>query len=183
MHMLIVFHSDYGSTEKMAKSIAAGAQATDSSLHILCKKAEDTEITDLMDADILVFGTPVHMGSMAWPMKKLIDSAAKLWKSQDLAGKLGGVFVSGSGFGHAGGGVELTMISLHSHFLQQGMLVAGFPPDAIGFADGGLQWGVYGRSANQDGMPVVLSDQSLVAARSYGAYLIELGHKLFDPLT
>ncbi|MDQ6962096.1 MAG: flavodoxin domain-containing protein [Mariprofundaceae bacterium] len=178
MQMLIVYHSDYGNTEKMAHSIAAGAKAANTHIKIQLKQAEHTTLADLIDADVLVFGSPVHMGSMAWQMKQLIDRAAKLWKPQELAGKLGGVFVSGGGFGNAGGGVELTMMSLHSHFLQQGMLVAGFPMDAIGYADGGLQWGAYARSANAQGMPTDISEKSLAAARSYGAHLCHLGIKL-----
>lgn len=178
--MLIVYHSDYGSTEKMANSIAAGAQAACGKLNVSLKLAEHTMLDDLIAADILVFGTPVHMGSMAWQMKRFIDRTSKLWKSQDLAGKLGGVFVSGGGFGSAGGGVELTMMSLHSQFLQQGMVTVGFPNDAMGYAHGGLQWGVYGRSGNIDGMPEALSESALLAARSYGAHLCDVGQQLFS---
>jgi len=179
MQMLIAYHSDYGNTETMAKSISAGAQAASSQLNIVLKLAQKTELSDLLDADIIVFGSPVHMGSMAWQMKQLIDRAAKLWKPQELAGKLGGAFVSGGGFGNAGGGVELTMMSLHSHFLQQGMLIAGFPPDAMGYADAGLQWGPYGRSGNAQGMPQELSEAMLLSARSYGAHLCDVGMQLF----
>jgi len=179
MKALIVYHSDYGNTEKMASAIAAGMRSTASDTHIELKQAVDTSPDDLLDADLIVFGTPVHMGSMAWQMKKLIDEAASLWMENALQGKLGGVFVSGGGFGGAGGGAELTMAGLHANFLEHGMLVAGFPRSALGYADGGLHWGVYARSGNHEGMPQGIHDSQLTAARSYGAHLIEVAGRLY----
>ncbi|PJC71114.1 MAG: Trp repressor-binding protein, partial [Zetaproteobacteria bacterium CG_4_8_14_3_um_filter_59_5] len=105
--------------------------------------------------------------------------AAVLWMENVLQGKLGGVFVSGGGFGGAGGGAELTMAALHANFLEHGMLVAGFPRNALGYAEGGLHWGAYARSGNHEGMPAGVVDSQLTAARSYGAHLIEVGERLF----
>jgi NAD(P)H dehydrogenase (quinone) len=178
MNVLIAYHSDYGSTEKMAEAIAAGIRVSqpNGSLHL--KTATDTTLDNLLNADVIIFGTPVHMGSMAWQMKKLIDEAAGLWMEGALEGKVGGVFASGGGFGGAGGGVEQTMISLHSNFLEYGMIVVGFPKSLPGYADGGLQWGVYGSTGDHEGMPVGLSDAVLVAARSYGAHVAEVAAKI-----
>jgi len=177
MRTLIVYHSDYGNTEKMARSIAAGVRAA-SSVEIDLKQAANASPQDLTDADVIFFGTPVHMGSMAWQLKRLIDDAAKLWMENALAGKVGGVFVTGGGFGGAAGGAELTMMSLYSHFLEQGMTVVGFPKDAIAYADGGLQWGPYARTGNHEGMPAGITDAQLAAARSYGAHVIEIAESL-----
>lgn len=179
LNTLIVFHSDYGSTEKMARAIAAGMRSAAPDTQIELQQAVDTKPDDLIAADIIVFGTPVHMGSMAWQMKKLIDEAAVLWMENVLQGKLGGVFVSGGGFGGAGGGAELTMAALHANFLEHGMLVAGFPRTALGFAEGGLHWGAYARSGNHEGMPAGIVDRQLTAARSYGAHLIGVAERLF----
>lgn len=178
MNVLIAYHSDYGSTEKMAQAIAAGAKAARPGCTPTLRKAADTSLDDLLAADVIVFGTPVHMGSMAWPLKKLIDSAGKLWLENGLAGKVGGVFATGGGFGRGGGGVEQTLISLHSNFLQHGMVVVGFPKDLPGYGDGGIQWGAYGRTSNHEGMPTGINDATLVAARSYGAHLVEVAEKL-----
>jgi len=179
MHVLIAYHSDYGSTEKMAKAIATGMRSAAADTQIELKQAANTSPDDLLTADIIVFGTPVHMGSMAWQMKKLIDESAGLWMENALEGKVGGVFVSGGGFGGAGGGAELTMAGLHANFLEHGMLVVGFPKSALGYAEGGLHWGAYARSGNHEGMPEGISDSQLTAARSYGAHLIEVAEKLF----
>jgi len=179
INVLIVYHSDYGNTEKMAKAIEAGMRSSASDTHIELKQAVDASPNDLLGADIIVFGTPVHMGSMAWQMKKLIDEAASLWMENALQGKLGGVFVSGGGFGGSGGGAEMTMAGLHANFLEHGMLVAGFPKSSLGYADGGLHWGAYARSGSHDGMPQGISDSQLTAARSYGAHLIDVAERLY----
>jgi len=180
MHLFIAYHSDYGSTGKMADAIAAGFKASCPDVTLSLKQASETTLDDLTAADVIVFGSPVHMGSMAWQMKRLIDQAAKLWMEGALEGKVGGVFATGGGFGGGGGGVEATMISLHANFLHHGMIVVGFPKSLPGYADGGLHWGAYGRSGNQEGMPAGISDASLTAARSYGAHLAELAARLVD---
>jgi len=180
MQVLIAYHSDYGNTKKMAEAIAAGMRAGHSDITIELYSTADTSLEHLQAADVIVFGTPVHMGSMAWQMKQLIDRAAKLWMDGALEGKVGGVFATGGGFGGAGGGVEQTMVALHSNFLEHGMLVVGFPKSLPGYADGGLQWGPYGRSGNHAGMPEPVTDKALAAARSYGAHLVEVATGLID---
>jgi len=178
---LIVFHSDYGSTEKLAHAIASGMRSSRKAVDIELKQAAETSPDDLRHADILVFGSPVHMGSMAWQMKKLIDATSGLWMENALQGKIGGVFATGGGFGGAGGGVELTMSALHACFLEHGMLVVGLPKDALGYADGGLHWGAYARTGNHDGMPDGIKDKQLTSARSYGVHLIEIAGKFMRP--
>jgi len=170
--VLIVYHSDYGNTERMAAAIEAGVKVGGAA-RVSRKQAADTTLDDLLAADLLLFGTPVHMGSMAWQMKQLVDRAGKLWLENRLEGKVGGVFASGGGFGAAGGGVESTMIGLWSHFLQQGMVVVGFPKSLPGYAEGGLQWGPYARCADNAGLPRPISDQQLAAARAFGAHAAE----------
>jgi len=171
MHIFIAYHSDYGSTENMAQAIAAGASASQPDCHISIKQVTDTALDDLQQADVIFFGTPVHMGSMAWQMKKLVDEASKLWMENLLEGKVGGVFATGGGLGSSGGGIEQTLISLHSNFLEHGMVVVGFPKSLPGYADAGLQWGVCARTGNHEGMPQGVREAALVAARSYGAHV------------
>ncbi|MDX8404087.1 MAG: NAD(P)H-dependent oxidoreductase [Mariprofundaceae bacterium] len=182
LNILISYHSDYGNTEKMASAIAAGAKAATDCDTIL-KQAVDTELDDLTHANLIIFGTPVHMGSMAWQLKQLIDKAGKLWMENLLEGKTGGVFATGSGFGGGGGGVENTMISLHSNFLEHGMMVVGFPKSLPGYADAGLQWGPYARCGNHEGMPQSISDAQLVTARAYGGHAAETALRLQNSST
>ena len=178
MQVLIAYHSDYGNTKQMAEAVAAGMRAAVAGLDVQLLQAADVPPESLQAADLIVFGTPVHMGSMAWQMKQLIDRAGKLWMEGALEGKVGGVFATGGGFGGAGGGVEQTLIALHANFLEHGMVVLGFPKSLPGYAEGGLHWGAYGRSGNPDGMPGSLSAGALTAARSYGAYLATTAERL-----
>lgn len=180
MDVLIAYHSDYGNTKKMADAIAAGMQVANPAVSAKLQTAELTSLDDLVAADVIAFGTPVHMGSMAWQMKQLIDRAGKLWMEGALEGKVAGVFATGGGFGGGGGGVETTMIALHSNFMEHGLITVGFPKSLPGYADGGLQWGPYGRSGNHEGMPGSVSEGALAAARSYGAHLAEVAAKLLD---
>jgi len=178
MQVLISYHSDYGNTEKFAQAIAAGISNAMPESRLILKQATDTTLSDLQQADVIFFGSPVHMGSMAWQMKKLIDEGSKLWMEDLLAEKIGGVFATGGGFGNAGGGVEQTLIALHANFLEHGMVVIGFPKNLPGYADGGLQWGAYARTSNHEGMPQGMQEASLTAARSYGAHVVGIAARL-----
>jgi len=181
MQILIAYHSDYGATEKMAQAIAAGARVANPAAETTCKQASDTTLEDLKGADVIFLGTPVHMGAMAWQMKQLIDQGAKLWMEGALEGKVGGVFASGGGFGGAGGGAEQVLISLYANFLQHGMHVVGFPKSLPGYSGGGLHWGPYGRTGNDEGMPAGIDDAALAAARSYGIHVTEMAERLLEP--
>ena len=178
MNILITYHSDYGSTEKMAQAISAGCLAVDPSASMQLKQATDTTPNDLLVADVIFLGTPVHMGSMAWPMKKLIDATSKLWMENLLEGKVGGVFACSGGLGGAGGGAEQTLIALHSLLLEHGMISIGFPKGLLGYADAGIQWGVCARTGNHEGIPQGISDAALTACRSYGAHVCAIAERL-----
>jgi len=177
MNVLIAFHSDYQHTQTVADAVAAGAKsalADESEMgEVVVKQAGDVGLDEMRDADVIIFGSPVHMGSMAWQMKKLVDAGSKFWMEGALEGKMGGVFVTSGGFGGSGGGAEQTLMSLHANFLEQGMLVCGFPRSLSGYADAGLHWGLSVRTSNHEGMPEGVSDASLVAARAYGAHVVE----------
>ncbi len=182
MQVLIAYHSDYQHTQHVADAVAAGANAALADAGIsrqaILKQAVDVSLDDLSDADVLIFGSPVHMGSMAWQMKQLIDAGAKLWMAGELEGKIGGVFATYGGFGGAGGGVEQALMALHANFLEHGMLVCGFPRSLSGFADAGIHWGLAVRTGNDEGMPEGVRESALVAARAYGAHVVETALRL-----
>jgi NAD(P)H dehydrogenase (quinone) len=182
MNIFIAFHSDYQHTQSVADAIAAGAKATlaDAGVaaEVQLKQASEVSLDDMQAADVIIFGSPVHMGSMAWPMKQLIDKGSKLWMAGKLEGKIGGVFATYGGFGGAGGGVEQTLIALHANFLEQGMMVCGFPRSLSGYADAGIHWGLAVRTGNDEGMPEGVKEGALVAARAYGAHVVETALKL-----
>jgi len=182
MQVLIAYHSDYTHTQAVADAIAAGATAALADANevpdIALKQAVDVHLDDMRFADVLIFGSPVHMGSMAWQMKQLIDSGSKLWMAGELEGKIAGVFATYGGYGGAGGGVEQTLVALHANFLEHGMLVCGFPRSLSGYAHAGLHWGLAVRTGNEEGMPEGIDEAALLAARAYGSHVIETALRL-----
>lgn len=70
--ILVIYHSQTGNTEKMAKAVAEGVQSIESS-HCVLKKAFDTDARDLLDADGIAIGTPENFGYMSGAIKDFFD--------------------------------------------------------------------------------------------------------------
>ncbi|MBU4566547.1 MAG: NAD(P)H-dependent oxidoreductase [Desulfarculus sp.] len=148
--VLIVYSTDHKGTLKMAEKVAAGVDSIEGCKATI-KHAEEAKAEDVLAADALVLGSPVHMASMEWRMKKFIDQECSgLWMGDKVAGKAGAVFACGSGYGNAGGGCELTMLAMLNNLAELGMVLVPLPKDSPGYAKGGLQWGPYGRAHNED---------------------------------
>ncbi|MBW2557263.1 MAG: NAD(P)H-dependent oxidoreductase [Deltaproteobacteria bacterium] len=70
--ILIVYHSQTGSTEKMAGAVAAGASSIEG-MEVILKKAADASLEDLLSCDGLVIGTPENFGYMSGTVKDFFD--------------------------------------------------------------------------------------------------------------
>ncbi len=167
--ILIVYASDYGNTEKMAHAAADGVNSVEG-VNAVLKKAEEATADDMTASDGVVFGSPVHMGSMDWRVKKFIDTVcAGLWMQDRMNGRVAGVFTSGGGFGGAGGGTEVAMLALLNNIAELGMLIVPLPKNTENYQKGGLHWGPYGRSADENMEHVGVSDEALLVAKKHGA--------------
>lgn len=71
-HLLIVFHSQSGNTEKMAQAILTGAQACEG-IEIRYLRALEAGVEDLLWAHALLLGTPENMGYMSGALKDFFD--------------------------------------------------------------------------------------------------------------
>lgn len=84
---VVVFHSGYGHTQRMAQAVADGAGAT-----LLAIDAEgnlpEGGWEQLAAADAIVFGSPTYMGSVSWQFKKFADASSKPWFGQQWKDKL-----------------------------------------------------------------------------------------------
>jgi len=118
--VLICYYSRTGNTEKMAEKIAEGLEKE--GLKVNTKKVEDTDVEELLDYECLIFGSPTYYGSMAWPLKKLLDESVKFHRK--LQGKVGGAFSSAA---NIGGGNETTILDIINALLIHGMVVQGEP--------------------------------------------------------
>ena len=73
-HLLIVFHSQSGNTEKMAKAVVRGANAEEiDAVEVRMIQAFEAGVEDLLWADALVLGTPENFGYMSGGMKDFLD--------------------------------------------------------------------------------------------------------------
>ena len=153
---LVVYYSRTGNTEKMAVRLAGAL--TKAGLPADLKKAGEAEPSDLLAYDLILIGSPVYYGTMAWPVKKLLDESVK--HHGKLRGKVGGAFASS---GNPSGGKETAVIDILKALLIHGMIIQG---DSKG--------GHYGPAAV--GAP---GPRDLKNLDDYAARLAELTRRLF----
>ena len=84
---VVVYHSGYGHTQRMAQSVAQGAGA-----ELVAIDAEgnitEAQWTQLNEADAIIMGSPTYMGSVSWQFKKFADASSKAWFSQSWKDKV-----------------------------------------------------------------------------------------------
>jgi flavorubredoxin len=69
--ILVIYHSQSGNTEAMAKAIAEGGKGAGATVTL--KKAADAGVDDLLNCDTVVIGTPNYFGYMAGMVKDFFD--------------------------------------------------------------------------------------------------------------
>ncbi len=132
--VLIIYYSKTGNTEEMAKAVEEGVK--EERVEVEVKKADDAKVDEFLEADGIIIGSPTYYGSMAAPIKELLDESVKF--HGQLKGKVGGAFSSSA---NIGGGNETTIMDILKAFLIHGMIVQGTPegdhygPVAIGVPD------------------------------------------------
>ncbi|MDH3363267.1 MAG: NAD(P)H-dependent oxidoreductase [Gammaproteobacteria bacterium] len=73
-HLLIVYHSQSGTTTRMADAVIHGAkQANIDGVDVRAKTALDADAGDLLWADAFILGTPENFGYMSGGMKYFLD--------------------------------------------------------------------------------------------------------------
>jgi len=79
--VVVVFHSGYGHTLRMAQSVAEGAGAE---LVPIDAEGNVSEAgwAALGAADAIIMGSPTYMGSVSWQFKKFADASSKPWFGQ-----------------------------------------------------------------------------------------------------
>jgi len=91
--IVIVYHSGYGHTKRVAEAVAEGSAGT-----LLAIDAEgnlpEGGWEQLAAADAIVFGSPTYMGSVSWQFKKFADASSKPWYTQAWKNKLAAAFTN-----------------------------------------------------------------------------------------
>jgi multimeric flavodoxin WrbA len=71
-NILVVYHSQAGHTQKMAQSVAKGANSIDG-VTVVLKRAGEATVQDLLGCDGLALGSPEYFGYMAGQVKDFFD--------------------------------------------------------------------------------------------------------------
>lgn len=85
--VVVIYHSGYGHTQRMAQAVAEGAGAE------LVAIDADGNLPEggweaLDAADALIMGSPTYMGSVSWQFKKFADASSRPWYAQAWKDKL-----------------------------------------------------------------------------------------------
>jgi multimeric flavodoxin WrbA len=91
--VVVVFHSGYGHTQRLAQSVASGAAAELLAIDADGNLPEGGWET-LAAADAIIFGSPTYMGSVSWQFKKFADASSKPWYTQAWKDKVMGGFTA-----------------------------------------------------------------------------------------
>ena len=119
--IVVVFHSGYGHTQRMAQAVAEGAGA-----ELLAIDAEgnlpDAAWDALNAADAIVMGSPTYMGSVSWQFKKFADTSSKAWFTQAWKDK---VFAGFTNSASLNGDKLATLHALFTLAMQHGGVWVG----------------------------------------------------------
>ncbi|MFI4926896.1 MAG: flavodoxin family protein [Burkholderiales bacterium] len=116
--IVVVFHSGYGHTQRMAQAVAGGAGA-----RLLAIDPEGNLPAggweQLEAADAILFGSPTYMGSVSWQFKKFADASSRPWYAQAWKDKIAAGFTNSAGMS---GDKQGTLLTLFTLAMQHGMI-------------------------------------------------------------
>ena len=120
-NVLITYYSESGHTSILAKSVAEGAQKVPGA-EIRLLTIDKTSTDDLLWADAIILGSPVHSANIAAAVQEFI----RTWpfEGQELKDKIGAVFVTGGGIS---AGEELAQMNLIHTMMVFNMIIVGGP--------------------------------------------------------
>ncbi len=151
--LLVLFHSFYGHTYRLAEAVAEGAREATADVtlkqvpeHIAAEalqasgaaKAKEgfahvpvATIDELTSYDGIAFGTGTRFGNMSSTMRNFLDQTGRLWAEGKLIGKVATVFCSTG----TGGGRETTIVSTWITLAHLGMILVPIGYGAPGIRD------------------------------------------------
>lgn len=196
--ILVLYYSQTGHTQTMAKMIARGIESHDNTTAIIrtvppvSAQTEQTQdsipdegapyvtLQDLSECDGLALGSPTRFGNMAAPLKYFIDQTGGIWFSGDMVDKPFVVFTSTSSL-H--GGQESTLLSMILPCLHHGMVYVGIPYTEPGLNQtkrGGTPYGASHWSEDNQQHGLGQEEKSLCIA--LGTRLAKISHALHSSL-
>lgn len=175
---VVVFHSGYGHTARVAEFVAKGAQSV-SSTELVAIDADgnltDAQWASINAADAIIMGSPTYMGMASWQFKKFADASSKQWFTTAWKGKVAGGFTCSA----SPSGDKLSTIQYFITLaMQQGMIWVGQPAQNDGTtnrlgSNSGLMAQVGPTSPAAD-----IPQGDLDTAEAYGKRVAEVAAKL-----
>lgn len=171
--LVIVYHSPYGHTAKVAQHIAEGAEQL--RIHVTLMSIDNVDWDVLDQADAIVFGCPTYMGNLTSGLKKFMEDSSKRWLARTWQGKLAAAFTNGGGLS----GDKLAVLQQINLFaMQHGMLWTGLPLMPTGRNSGDLNRmsSFLGLMTQSDNASVEITPPAgdLKTALWFGAYIAKL---------
>jgi NAD(P)H dehydrogenase (quinone) len=121
--VIVVFHSGYGHTQRVAQFVAEGANAELISIDADGNLTQD-QWAALDAADAIIMGSPTYMGMASWQFKKFADATSKRWFTGAWKDKVAGGFTCSA----SPSGDKLSTIQYFITLaMQQGMVWVGQP--------------------------------------------------------
>jgi NAD(P)H dehydrogenase (quinone) len=177
MKLYIVYDSDNGHTEALARSIYEGAGSVDAA-EAFMHHVDEADPNDLVNMDAVIWGCPGHFGTISGPLKNWIDQLGYHWAKGKLIGKVGAVFCTTA---TVHGGIESTLLNLITPMLHQGMIIVGLPGNVPENVLYGSYYGVGVTcpiEATPDDPPNVPSEAELALGRALGKRVAEITKQL-----
>lgn len=171
MKVIVVYDSEDGHTEALAKAIADGASDVPHS-EVFLKHVREADVKDLVQMDAIIWGCPGHFGTISSGLKNWIDKLGYLWAEGKLIDKIGAVFCTAA---TEHGGIEATMLNLITPMLHQGMIIVGLPANVPENALYGSYYGV-GITCPIESEEV-LSEQGIALGQALGRRVAEAAAK------
>ncbi|MBM3749071.1 MAG: hypothetical protein FJW34_25170, partial [Acidobacteria bacterium] len=121
--ILIAYHSQAGNTEKLAQAIERGAAAV-AGVEVLLRQAVAVKPEEILRADGIVVGTPVHWHNMSLDTRRFLDRVGDtLWRAKTTGeGRTAGAFCTG---GAPAMGKEMARLSILSAFMVMRFVAVG----------------------------------------------------------
>ena len=85
--VIVVYESKYGNTKQVAETIVEGMNEIER-IEAVLKEPKHVEPTEVLDYDVILIGSPNHIGGPTRGIRKFIDKLGKI----GLEGKPGAVF-------------------------------------------------------------------------------------------
>jgi len=123
--LAIIYHSAHGHTEHIARQVHLGTMEVAGIEADLVKAGELVSKPDaLLDYDGFILGSPTYLGGVSGPFKSFMDATGRLWRTQQLKGRLAAGFTVSS---LPAGDKQSTLLSMFVFCMQHGMLWVGNP--------------------------------------------------------